>query len=144
MLTDEEKKSNRVKTVAKYQGSEKYKITLSKYRKTKTGKMKQAKADAEYYQKNKERILKHQRKYQKSESAKLAFTKSKAKRKRNFGYNLINNKFKGSDGHHLNYEDVIYIPKELHRSVSHSVTQNRNMDKINDLAIEWYLKNQKV
>jgi hypothetical protein len=39
-------------------------------------------------------------------------------------------------------EHVIYIPKELHNSVKHSVLKNQNMDEINAKAFEWLEENK--
>ena len=56
---------------------------------------------------------------------------------RNFGFIPLNEWFEGCEAHHIDKEFVIHIPKEMHRSVWHSVTKNINMDKINDLAIDY-------
>ena len=42
--------------------------------------------------------------------------------------------FEGSEAHHIDTKHVIYIPKELHRSVHHNVFTGKNMDIINELA----------
>ena len=60
------------------------------------------------------------------------------KRQRQLGFIPINAPFPGSEGHHLNTELVVYIPKRLHRSVSHSALKDRNMDKINALALLYW------
>ena len=65
--------------------------------------------------------------------------KNLAKR-RGLGYFLLNEEFKGSEGHHINKTNILYIPKELHRSVSHNIWTGRGMDKINDLAFKWLNK----
>lgn len=62
--------------------------------------------------------------------------KCQAKR-RVLGFISLNSSFNGCEGHHINKEFVIYIPKELHRSISHNVFTGKNMDKINVLAYEW-------
>lgn len=64
------------------------------------------------------------------------------RRRRSLGFILINNKFLGSEGHHLNEEYVLFIPKELHRSIIHNVKIGYNMEEINNLAIEWYFKGE--
>jgi hypothetical protein len=46
----------------------------------------------------------------------------------------LNSPFMGCEGHHINKDDVIYIPKAIHRSVRHNVWTGRNMEKINALA----------
>jgi len=60
-----------------------------------------------------------------------------AKRKRNLGFNTLNEWFYGSEGHHINKVDVIYIPKKIHRSIYHNLRTGYNMDKINELAIKF-------
>jgi hypothetical protein len=59
--------------------------------------------------------------------------KSEAKR-RGLGHACLNSWFIGCVGHHINKNDVIYIPGEMHKSVSHNVWTGRNMEKINALA----------
>jgi hypothetical protein len=67
------------------------------------------------------------------ENDSLAMRKMKAKR-RVLGFNPLNSPFDGCEGHHINLTDVIYIPKEMHKSVSHNVWTGRNMTEINLLA----------
>jgi len=54
----------------------------------------------------------------------------------------INDWFEGSHFHHLhvdgNHSVGIYIPSELHKSISHSYNNKESMQKINDIAIRWY------
>lgn len=59
------------------------------------------------------------------------------KRKRNLGYNPLNIKFEGSVGHHINNNDVVYIPREIHKSIPHSQDNLESMEIINDIAIEY-------
>lgn len=66
-------------------------------------------------------------------------------RRRELGYNPINEWFEGSEAHHLrlknNSDAVMYIPKELHRSISHNGYTGRNMKEINRLCLKWYTEN---
>lgn len=97
----------------------------------------------EYYQKNREHITELHRQYLKTPSGKIANRKSKYKHNRNLGYNILNPQDSSNieyEGHHINLNDVLFIPKNLHKSVSHSVLMDRNMNKINLIAIEWYYK----
>ena len=73
----------------------------------------------------------------------IARARSEEKR-RQFGFIPLNTKFDGSDGHHLDEEFVVYIPTELHRSIYHCVRTGINMDKINDLAIDYIFKDTKI
>lgn len=66
----------------------------------------------------------------------VASAKNKAKR-RLLRFIELNEPFEGCVGHHLDFEFVGYIPEEMHRSVSHSVLRDRNMGKINTLALDF-------
>ena len=66
-----------------------------------------------------------------------AFHKRRNKITRSFGFIPLNDWFPGCEGHHIDKEFVIHIPKEMHKSIWHSVTKNINMDLINDLAIDF-------
>jgi len=61
------------------------------------------------------------------------------KRSRNFDFIPLNEYFEGAEAHHIDRVYIIYIPKELHKSIYHSVLKDINMDTINALAFN-YLK----
>ncbi len=67
---------------------------------------------------------------------KLARKRNNYKR-RNLGHIFMNEPFENSEGHHLDNDFVLHIPKELHRSVPHNLTTGYNMELINTLAFEW-------
>lgn len=50
---------------------------------------------------------------------------------------LLNTIFPNSELHHLSEIYGIYIPRDLHRSVSHNLKIGKNMEKINDRALEY-------
>lgn len=58
-------------------------------------------------------------------------------KRRGFGYIPLNDRFIGSEGHHLDKEFVVYIPEEMHRSIWHSVVKDINMEEINALALDY-------
>ena len=62
-------------------------------------------------------------------------------KRRELGFIPINSPFKDSEGHHLDKAFVLYIPKELHKSVYHNIYTEQGMEKINDLAFQWLQKN---
>ena len=93
-----------------------------------------------YYLANKERLSVYSKAYFQTPAGKQANRKVRAKR-RQFGFIPLNDYFKGSEGHHIDRERVIYIPKELHKSISHSLWQNRNMEAINARALEFLKTN---
>ena len=66
--------------------------------------------------------------------------KYSAKRERNLGFIPLNNPFENSEAHHIDRNYVIYIPKEVHRSVYHSIIKNINMDEINTIAFNYLSK----
>ena len=63
--------------------------------------------------------------------------------RRSLGHSFINEPFEDSEGHHLDKDYVLYIPRDLHRSIPHNLTAGKNMDLINVKALKWiinYLK----
>ena len=60
--------------------------------------------------------------------------KVNSKRRRGLGFIPLNEWFEGSEAHHICPTFVIYIPKELHQSIGHSVFKWKNMEQINKLA----------
>lgn len=69
------------------------------------------------------------------------FRKHLAKRK-TLGFLPINRPFSGCEGHHIDEEHVIYIPKELHRSIYHNIFTGKNMTQINIAIDEWIKKEE--
>jgi len=65
--------------------------------------------------------------------------KSKFKR-RSLGFVPLNKPFEGSDAHHICLTFVIYIPREMHKSIYHNIWTNKNMDEINVLAFNYLYK----
>lgn len=53
----------------------------------------------------------------------------------------LNQRFKGSEGHHIMSGVVIFIPKDIHRSIDHRFPKlnqtGLNMERINTLALEY-------
>ncbi len=49
----------------------------------------------------------------------------------------LNQRFKGSEGHHIMNSVVIFMPKDLHKSICHSFKSGKNMNKINELALQY-------
>lgn len=55
-------------------------------------------------------------------------------KRRVLGFIPLNSWFLGCEGHHINKTDVIYLPRKLHRSVSHNQWTGRGMTQMNALA----------
>ena len=49
----------------------------------------------------------------------------------------LNKRFKGSEMHHITQSIGIYIPKELHRHISHNLKNGRNIGEINMLSLQF-------
>ncbi len=69
---------------------------------------------------------------------KLANQRHHSKR-RHLNHIFMNEPFENSEGHHLDNDFILYIPKELHRSVWHNQTTGKNMELINTKAFEWMI-----
>jgi len=69
-----------------------------------------------YLEKNKETIYEQNRIYRKTESGKKAMAKHYNKRKRELGFNILfeNEIIEEIDWHHVNNEDVVAVPRDLH------------------------------
>jgi hypothetical protein len=70
------------------------------------------------------------------EKMSAAYQRHDAKR-RTLGFLPMNTWFEGCEGHHINDHDVIYIPKEIHRSVIHNLSTGKGMTEINARACAW-------
>ena len=67
----------------------------------------------------------------------------KKRRLAHFGFVPLNKPFEGAVGHHINKQQVIYMPDNVHRSIWHSVLKNINMDAINTVAFNWLYEERK-
>ena len=55
-------------------------------------------------------------------------------KRRNLDFIPLNEYFKGAEAHHIDEKYVVYIPKELHRSIYHNHNIGQGMDEINIIA----------
>ena len=85
---------------------------------------------------NKDELNLKRRIYNKTDNGKRN-NKRQCARRRILGYIPINKPFNGCEGHHVDMEYVVYIPKEVHRSINHNVRTWHNMDAINILTIPY-------
>ena len=60
-----------------------------------------------------------------------------AKKYRGLGFIPINDKFDGTEAHHIDRDFVIYIPKRIHKSIYHSIVTGKNMKEMNKAAFEY-------
>lgn len=122
------------------------------------------KCNRKYKKENKNGIYRYSKEYRKHNKNKRTwyyknikesrfFKRIKNRSRRMLGLNPINKRFKGAEGHHLRFtfdfeskdnDLVVYIPKELHRSISHNGNNGRNMLLANKTFLEWYLNNTPI
>ena len=93
-----------------------------------------------YYYRNKKKCNEKYKLWQKTDSGKLTISKLWNKRKRKLGFIHLNNRFGGCEGHHVNKDYVIFIPKDMHRNIWHNQNKPETMIKINTLAFEYLTK----
>ena len=58
-------------------------------------------------------------------------------KRRSLGFFPLNKHFEGSEAHHINFNDVIYIPRKIHQKITHCLRTGKNMEEINELAIQF-------
>lgn len=90
-----------------------------------------------YYHNHREEYIIRNRKWQKNNHDKMqVYWKRTRDKRRCLKFNPLNELIEGieCDAHHINKEDVIYIPTIIHRRVNHSLKNNKNMKVINSIA----------
>lgn len=53
------------------------------------------------------------------------------------GATVLNEPFEGAEAHHMAKDVVVFVPKELHKSVKHNLETGEGMDEINGKALVW-------
>jgi len=64
----------------------------------------------------------------------LAFERKTNAKRRKLGFIPLNEWFEGSEAHHICMTFIIYIPKEMHQSIYHSIWTGEGMQDINNFA----------
>lgn len=62
--------------------------------------------------------------------------------RRILGFNPLNSPFPGCEAHHVNQNDIIYIPRTLHRSIKHNRWTGEGIAEINTLARQYLMETQ--
>lgn len=60
-------------------------------------------------------------------------------RRREMGFEPLNDKFEGAHAHHINNDQVIYIPAEMHKN-NHNLRTGVGMAEMNALAFQYLFK----
>ena len=90
----------------------------------------------QYYIDNKDKLLLQGYQYSQTDAGKIRNKKHHTQR-RQLGFFALNNPSDNYEGHHISENFIIYIPKIIHRSITHSIWTWQGMDIINDLATEY-------
>jgi len=81
---------------------------------------------------NHEAVRTRERLYSQTPEGKIINKRTCLRRHRNLGFNPLNKKFKGSVGHHINQDDVVYIPREIHLRHYHGTYTEQHRKEILD------------
>ena len=101
------------------------------------------KRNKESYNNNPNKFIRRVKEYNKTEKGKVTRQRVKARR-RDLGFKPLNNYFEGSEAHHLDETNIIYIPKEVHQSIWHCLETGENMKEINSYAMNYILMVEEV
>jgi len=85
---------------------------------------------------NKEKINKYHRRWCKTPTGRLCKQQSRNKR-RALKFIPLNEYFEDSEAHHINDNEVVYIPKELHEQYPHNHKKIETMVVINAAVVRW-------
>jgi len=88
-------------------------------------------SEQKYY--NKEYL----KQYRQTEHGKEVHKIANSKRDRNLDFIPLNENFEGAEAHHIDRVYIIYMPKNIHHSIYHSVLKDINMDIINAIAFNY-------
>ena len=120
-----------------------YKKNNEKYRQENKEEKKQY--DKQYHKANRQQLLNYNKQWKINHPEKMKeMNVRQTSKRRLLGFLPLNRPFKDSEAHHINRNDIIYIPKELHQSISHSIKTGRNMEEINRLAMNFIKEKKKA
>ena len=60
-------------------------------------------------------------------------------RRKGLGFEMLNKPFPGCEEHHINHDQIIFCPKEMHKGIPHSLKDENSMIDINEKVLEWYI-----
>jgi hypothetical protein len=60
-------------------------------------------------------------------------------KRRQLGSEFLNKPFTDSEGHHINRNQIVFIPKEMHKSMPHRLNDMDTMIDINEKVYDWML-----
>jgi hypothetical protein len=97
------------------------------------------KVTKEYYLAHKEQRKQYDKRWflEHPEQIRELWKKHFNKRERTFDFIPLNKFFEGSVAHHLDKVYVVYMDKETHQGIKHSVLKNMNMNEINAIAFNY-------
>jgi len=79
----------------------------------------------------------------KTPNGQISSRRTQSQRNRELGYECLNEYVEGFEGHHINSNQVVFIPSELHKAHPHNHKKPETMVEINRIAMQ-YLFNYKA
>ncbi len=132
--TDESYKESKKISDKKYSEKNKEKKSKGDKEYRKKNKEKYNKYNKDYYKINKKEISSKRKEWRKTPEGKISTAKERHKRRRGLGFIPLNEKFNESEPHHIDNDNVIYVPKEWNQMIPHNVWTGKNMDIVNSYA----------
>lgn len=87
---------------------------------------------------NPEKIKESLKQWRENNKRKVSqYNKKEKYQRRYLGFFPLNEYFKGSEGHHISQNFVIYIPIEIHKCIRHNIWTGKNMGQINRSAFSY-------
>lgn len=132
-------KINKINKIWQLKNPEKLKLSNNNWNKNNTDKCKKYKE--KWYSNNYEEAKERMKIYNKTPQGKISKRKSQDYRKRHLGSEILNYWFPTCNRHHINKNQIICIPKELHdKYKGHALKKPESMIEINREAFK-YLTN---
>lgn len=97
----------------------------------------------EWAKKNPDKDKAIHRKFRTTPKGKASNKQHKARR-RSLGFIEMNECFEGSEAHHINKDQIIYIPQDMHKKHPHNLNDAESMELINKLAFEFIIWGQGI
>jgi len=79
----------------------------------------------------------YQRRWRQSDDGKVFGRKVQSIRRRDMGYELLNEYSEGFEGHHINDKQVVFIPAEMHKKHKHNHKKPETMHVINRISMQY-------
>lgn len=112
---------------------------ITSYKKQREWRIKNRKSSNEYHQrwrKNNQHYMDYTKEWRKKHpKASKRISKKHSAKRRQLGFNELNTHFNDSESHHIDKENIVYIPTGIHRKIKHNIWTGEGMEEINSIAM---------